>query len=125
MSIQSGERELGCWGEVFFQVKNTFLLIKILRRCAYSRRIKFALIVAPLSPYLPISLSPHLPSNQILAGRKKQPCLLGGVRGGFLLPAPCSLLPAPCSLLPAPCSLLPAPCSLKTRNLYLTSRNKS
>ncbi|NEN94995.1 MAG: hypothetical protein F6K50_05465 [Moorea sp. SIO3I7] len=23
--------------------------------------------------------------------------LLGGVRGGFLLPAPCSLLPAPCS----------------------------
>ncbi|WP_424102010.1 hypothetical protein [Moorena producens] len=28
-------------------------------------------------------------------------------RGGFLLPAPCSLLPAPCSLLPAPCSLLP------------------
>ncbi|NEO76944.1 hypothetical protein [Moorena sp. SIO4G3] len=68
--------------------------------------------------YLPISLSPHLPSNQILAGRKKQPCLLGGVRGGFLLPAPCSLLPAPCSL-------LPAPCSLKTRNLYLTSRNKS
>ncbi|WP_293095782.1 hypothetical protein [Moorena sp. SIO3I6] len=24
--------------------------------------------------------------------------LLGGVRGGLLFPAPCSLLPAPCSL---------------------------
>ncbi|NEO18500.1 hypothetical protein [Moorena sp. SIO4A5] len=44
--------------------------------------------------------------------------LLGGVRGGFLLPAPCSLLPAPCSLLPVPCSLFPVPCSRLLQEVY-------
>ncbi|WP_424097146.1 hypothetical protein [Moorena producens] len=42
---------------------------------------------------------------------------MGGVRGGFLFPVPCSLFPVPCSLFPIPYSLFPVPCSLfhKTR----------
>ncbi|NET83137.1 MAG: hypothetical protein F6J94_14755 [Moorea sp. SIO1F2] len=51
---------MGCWGEGFFQVKNTFLLIKIPRRCAFRCRIKFA------TGRTAISLSPYLPTSQAI-----------------------------------------------------------
>ncbi|WP_168166461.1 hypothetical protein [Moorena producens] len=49
---------------------------------------------------------------------------LGGVRGGFLFPVPCSLFPVPCSLFPVPCSLFPVPCSIKPGKMYLTTLKK-
>jgi hypothetical protein len=59
-----GDGVTGWWGEVFFLMKNSFLLIKIL-------------FYSP-SPHLP-----RLPTNQILGGSGNSPALRGRVYVDF------------------------------------------